>query len=251
MVEFMEKNKSVSVVMPAYKEEDFIQQTLLNFINEFRKNQIDFEINVIIDRVPDDETYSKAMEIAEKNKEVRIFVREGKRGIGKAVQTGIECATKDVIIITTAEVSEDPKDLVKMCLKMNNGYDVVFGNRFYPGAKRTGYTTKKYIGNRLCNYTIKILFGIKSNDITNGIKVYKSEILKNMNLQCAGFDIFAEIPLTAYINGYKNFIEVPITHQARDDVYSKFNLSKQGSLFFKVVMKCFFQKLFNSKTMNS
>jgi len=247
----MQNNKSVSMIMPAYKEEDFIQQTLLNFLNEFKKNHIDFEINVIIDRVPNDNTHQKAMEIAEKNKEIRLFVRDGKHGIGKAVQKGIECATKDVIIITTAEISEDPKDLAKMCLKMNDGYDMVFGNRFYPGAKRTGYTRKKYIGNRLCNYTIKILFGIKSNDITNGIKVYKSEILKNIKLHCSGFDIFAEIPLTVYINGYRNFTEIPITHQAREDVYSKFNLSKQGRLFFKIVMKCFFQKLFNRNRMTN
>jgi len=243
----MQNHKSISIVMPAYKEEDFIQQTLLNFINEFSKNHIDFEIIVIIDRVPNDNTYAKAFEVSKTNKEIRIIVREGKHGIGKAVVKGIECATKDCIIITTAEISEEPEDLVKMCLKMNGGYDMVFGNRFYPGAKRGGYNRKKYIGNRLCNYTIKILFGIKSNDITNGIKVYKSDILKNMKLNCTGFDIFAEIPLTLYLDGYRNFIEIPIRHQARDDIYSKFDLSKLSSMYFKIVMKCYFQKLFNSK----
>jgi len=247
----MQNQKSVSIVMPAYKEEDFIQQTLLNFINEFRKNHIDFEIIVIIDRVPNDNTYTKALEISKKNNEIRIIVRDGKHGIGRAVTKGIECATKDCIIITTAEVSEEPEDLVKMCLKMNDGYDMVFGNRFYPGAKRSGYNTKKHIGNRLCNYTIKILFGIKSNDITNGIKVYKSEILKNVKLHCTEFDIFAEIPIKVYSGGYRNFIEIPITHKARGDVYSKFDLSKLSRMYFKIVMQCYFQKLFNSKKMRN
>jgi len=243
----MQNHKSISIVMPAYKEEEFIQQTLLNFINEFRKNNIDFEIIVIIDRVPNDNTYTKALEISKKNQEIQIVVRDGKHGIGRAVTKGIECATKECIIITTAEISEEPEDLVKMCLKMNDGHDMVFGNRFYPGAKRRGYNRKKHIGNRLCNYTIKILFGIKSNDITNGVKVYKSEILKNLNLRCTEFDIFAEIPIKAYLKGYRNFSEIPIRHEARGDTYSKFDLSKLSTMYLKIVMRCYFQKLFNSK----
>lgn len=236
---------SVSIIMPAYKEEEFIQNTLEEFLKTFRKYEIDFEILVIIDVILNDNTIEIAKRVATSSKEIIIIERQGKQGIGSAIRDGIKIASKNTVIIATAEVSEDPEDLALMVLKMNDGYDMVFGNRFFRGAEREGYSLKKYIGNRLCNYAIKILFGIKSQDITNGIKVYKTSILKEMKTTSVGFEIFAEMPLTAYMNGYTNFIEIPIKHKARDNIYSKFNLTKEGRGFFSTVMKCFFQKNFS------
>ena len=125
---------------------------------------------------------------------------------------------------------------------MNDGFDMVFGNRFYTNAKREGYSKKQYYANRLCNYTIKILFRINSNDVTNGVKVYKSSILKNLKLTGTSFDIFAEIPIKAYQNGNHNFIEIPLKHYAREKIYSKFNFKRESKLFFLMVFKCFFSK---------
>ena len=87
---------------------------------------------------------------------------------------------------------------------------------------------------------IRLLFGIPTNDITNGVKAYRSEILKNMNIVSYGFEIFAEIPIKAFLNGYTNFGEIQITHFARDEKFSKFDLTKEGPRFFKIIMKCFF-----------
>jgi len=122
---------------------------------------------------------------------------------------------------------------------MDEGYDMVFGNRFYKNAVREGYAFRKYFGNRLCNYTIKLLFGIKSQDITNGVKVYRSSILKNIQTSSYGFEIFAEMPIKAYKQGFQNFAEIPINHKARSDMYSKFNLAKEGRRFFVTVLKCY------------
>lgn len=234
---------SVSIIMPAYKEEEFINDALKNLVETFRTHNFDFEIITVIDVVQNDKTLEIVQNLAEFSKEIVMVTRQGKQGIGSAIREGIKNATKDTILIATAEISEDPEDLAEMAKKMNEGYDMVFGNRFYADAKREGYELKKYIGNRLCNYTIKILFGMKSQDITNGIKIYKSSILKQMKTTSYGFEIFAEIPITAYVNGFRNFAEIPIKHKARDNVYSKFNLTKEGQRFFGAVTKCYLYKL--------
>ena len=230
---------SVSIIVPAYKEEEFIKDALNNLLQTFRNQKRDFEIIVVIDVVPNDRTLEIVQDLANNSKEIVIVSRKGKQGIGGAVREGIKNSTKDAVLIATAEISEDPSDLALMVAKMDDGHDMVFGNRFYKNATREGYAFRKYFGNRLCNYAIKLLFGIKSNDITNGVKVYKSSILKNMNTFSYGFEIFAEMPIKAYKKGFRNFVEIPITHKARSEVYSKFNLAKEGRGFFLTVLKCY------------
>ena len=238
----MKNEMSVSIIVPAFKEEEFIEETLKNYLQVFSEGKIDFEIIIIIDKVHDDKTDEIVKKMAEVTKEISFVVREGKKGIGSAIKEGIKKAQNENILIATAEISEDPHDLVKMVEKINDGFDMVFGNRFYTNAKREGYSKKQYYANRLCNYTIKILFRINSNDVTNGVKVYKSSILKNLKLTGTSFDIFAEIPIKAYQNGNHNFIEIPLKHYAREKIYSKFNFKRESKLFFLMVFKCFFSK---------
>jgi len=235
---------SVSIIVPAYKEELFIKNAIEGLLTVFRDSNREFEIITVIDEAPNDKTLEIIQDLEKTAKEITIVSRKGKKGIGSAIRDGIKISTKDTILITTAEISEDPSDLAKMLEKMDDGHDMVFGNRFYKNAKRERYALKKYLGNRLCNYTIKILFGIKSNDITNGVKVYRSQILKSMHTSSYGFEIFAEIPLKLYKKGFRNFVEIPITHKARSEMYSKFNLIKEGKRFFLTVLKCY---LFNDK----
>lgn len=231
---------SVSIIVPAYKEEDFIENALESLLVVFRNSNREFEILVIVDEAPNDKTLEIVQNIGKSAKEIVIVSRKGKQGIGSAIREGIKNSSKDAILIATAEISEDPIDLAKMIDKMDDGYDMVFGNRFYKNAKREGYAPKKYFGNRLCNYAIKLLFRIKSNDITNGVKAYRAHVLKNIQTSSYGFEIFAEIPIKAYKKGFRNFIEIPITHKARSDTYSKFNLAKEGRRFFLTVLKCYF-----------
>lgn len=232
----------VSIIVPAYKEEYFIKDALESLLSAFRNSNREFEIIVIVDEAPNDSTLEIVQNIEKFAKELVVISRKGKQGIGSAIREGIKNSSKPAILIATAEISEDPLDLIKMMDKMDDGYDMVIGNRFYKSAKRDGYAPKKYFGNRLCNYTIKILFGIKSNDITNGVKAYRSHILKNIRTSSYGFEIFAEIPIKVFQNGFKNFAEIPITHKARSDVYSKFNLVKEGRRFLLTVLKCYLCK---------
>lgn len=238
----MNNKVSVSIIVPAYKEEEFIEETLKKYLQVFSEGRIDFEIIVIIDKVDNDKTDEIVKKIAKESKKISFIIREGKKGIGSAVKEGIKIANKKNILFAQAEISDDPDDLRIMIEKMSDGYDMVFGNRFFLNAKREGYSKKQYVANRLCNYTIKILFKINSNDITNGVKIYKSEILKNLKLTGTSFDIFAEIPIKAYQNGNHNFIEIPLKHFAREKIYSSFNFKKESKLFFLMVFKCFFKK---------
>lgn len=233
---FSDMENSFSLIMPAYKEEEYIEDAINGLLKSFRVEKLDFEIIVVIDKIPDDKTYGIVKTLSEKNMEIEIIVRNGKRGIAKAIIDGVEQSSKDVIIFVMAENSQESDDILKMAKKMNEGYDMVFGSRFLENKKLDQYPLKKYICNRLCNYALNILFGIRSNDITNGIKAYKSEILKKMKITSSSFEIFVEIPILAYKSGYKNFVEIPINYHGRKMSFSKFNLKNEAPKYFKIFL---------------
>lgn len=233
---------SISIIVPAYKEEQFIENTLRENIETLRKNSVEFEMITVIDIVPNDKTFEIVKYLAKSFSEIKIIAREGKQGIASAIKEGIKHASKDIIIIMMGDKSEDPNDLPKLASKMNEGYDMVFGNRFLKDTRFEGYPIKKYVLNRLCNFAIRILFGIKSSDITNAVKAYRTTILKNIKITSSGFEVFAEIPIKVYLKGYKNFTEVPLNHYSRDITFSKFSVIVEGPRYFKVVLSCVFNK---------
>jgi len=235
-------NNSFSLLVPAYKEEEFIESSLRGLLTAFINKKYNFEVIVVIDRVPNDKTFEIVKKLSEEFDEIKIIARDGKRGIAHAIRDGIKEATKDVTILVMGENSQDPDDIVLMASKMNKGFDMVFGNRLLTKEKFDQYPFTKYLANRLCNYAIRILFGMKSGDITNGIKAYKTEILKKIEITSTGFEVFAEIPIQAFCHGYKNFTEIPLKYFGREPSFSKFNLTKEAPRYFKIVMKYYFKR---------
>ena len=235
-------SNSFSIIIPAYKEEKTIENTLKGILTKFRENNFDFEIITVIDKAPNDKTLDIVSLLANNNKEIQIISREGKQGVANAIGDGIQKGSKSVTIIVMGDASEKPDDLINMALKMEDGYDMVFANRFLDNVNFKNYPKKKYVVNRLCNFAIKLLFGINSKDITNAVKAYKSQILKNMSIKSKGFEIFVELPIKAYVNGYKNFSEISSSHDAGEPETSNFRITKEGPRYIKIILSCFWGK---------
>ncbi len=224
-----------------YKEPN-IKNTILELIDAFQKENIEFEILVVVDNILNDNTAEIVKKLTLEHKEIKSIIREGKKGVADAIKSGIKIAKKDTTLIVMGDGSEQPDNLITLVSKMSQNYDMVFANRFDNQSKIKSYPIKKLIANRFCNFIIRFLFNFKSQDITNAVKVYNTKILQNLVLDSRGFEIFVEIPLKLFINGYHNFTEVPIFHDAGDERFSKFDLSKEGPRYFKIVLKCYFQK---------
>ena len=234
--------KSISIIIPIYNEEKTIMDTLKNILDIFQKNKINFEIILIIDIAPNDNSLEIVKSMSNKYKEIKYFLRNNKQGIASAICLGIENAQNEITMIVMGDSSEDPNDLVKMAKKISEGYDMVFANRFSNDSKFKDYPKNKFFANRLCNTTIRFLFRINSKDITNAAKAYQTKFLKQINITSNGFEIFVELPIKSYLLGAKNFTEIPAHHFAGDPSLSKFNLSKEGPRYVKMVTCCFFRK---------
>jgi glycosyltransferase involved in cell wall biosynthesis len=234
--------KSISIIIPIYNEEKTIMCTLKNILDIFQQNKINFEIILIIDIAPNDNSLEIIKSLSYKYKEIKYFSRTNKQGIASAIYLGIENAQNEVTMIVMGDSSEDPNDLLNMAKKISEGYDMVFANRFSKDSKFNDYPKNKLFANRLCNNTIRFLFGINSKDITNAVKVYQTKFLKQINITSKGFEIFIELPIKSYLLGAKKFTEISAHHFAGDPSLSKFNLSKEGPRYIKMVIKCFFRK---------
>jgi len=234
---------SFSILIPAYKEENFIEETLKNFILTCRKYSLNFELITIIDNAPNDKTLEIVNTLSKNFSEIIVVSREKKEGIASAIKDGIKKAKNDVIIITVAGKHVNPNDIILMAKKMDEGFDMVFGDRFTKGLRISKYPTTKLIANRLCNTVISILFGIKAKDITSGVKSYKTTLLKNLKFNSTGFEIFVEIPVTVFLNGGYNFAIVPLTHHERDIMYSHFDLMNEWPRYFKTIVRLFLWKI--------
>jgi dolichol-phosphate mannosyltransferase len=123
----------LSIVIPAHNEEKNIGKCL----GELRKvvgekYNIPYEIIVVNDN-SQDSTEDVVREAMKTDQAVRIVNRTPPGGFGRAVRSGLEAVSGDVVVIYMADLSDDPEDVVVYYRKIQEGYDCVYGSRFIKG----------------------------------------------------------------------------------------------------------------------
>jgi glycosyltransferase involved in cell wall biosynthesis len=229
----------VSIIIPAYREEEHIAYTIKEIIARLRQNRFKFEVLVILDSLPGDRTSLIIHELCGKIAELQMIERFGKRGVGDAVRTGIRAAKGSIFAVVMGDHSESANDLVKLVNVVAQGYDMAIGNRFQHG-KPYGYPFLKYIANRCCNFLIKLMFSIPSSDTTNAFKAYNTLILKQLDIASKGFGVFAEIPLKVFLRVPNvNIASISVQHFVRKKSQPKLSLLKEGPHYIRVILSLF------------
>ena len=222
------------MVVPAYKEEEYIEQTLRGIKRACDGSNVSAEIIVVVDVVPGDKTLDYVRRVSEGNAEIRVQERMGRRGVGNAVSTGIAMARGQVVIVVMGDQSEDPNEVIRLA-KSCEGYDIVFTNRFTHG-RPADYPFVKYLANRACNYAVKWLSGIPYSDTTNAFKAYRLETLRRVRLTSDGFEIFLEMPLKVMQCGGIRSREIEASHIVRKKKIPKLSVAKDGTRYLGVLL---------------
>ena len=231
----------LSLVMPARNEEGCIIRTLERFTDVLSANVGDFEI-VVVDDGSTDATADRLRAFSERHPEVVPVTNTGRHGFGMAVRYGLARITGDAVAIVMADGSDSPEDLVKYYHKLQEGYDCVFGSRFIPGGSVVDYPRHKLVLNRMANAFIRMLFGLKFNDITNAFKCYRREVIAGIQpLIAPHFNLTVEMPLKALVRGY-SYTVVPITWTSRAAGVSKLKLKEMGSRYLFIVLYLWLEK---------
>jgi dolichol-phosphate mannosyltransferase len=123
--------------------------------------------------------------------------------------------------------------------------DCVFGSRFIKGSKVIDYPYLKLLINRIANFIIRIVIGIKYNDATNAFKLYKRETISGISpLLSPHFNLTIELSLKSIVRGY-TYSVLPNSWRNRKAGESKLKIKEMGSRYFFILMYCFVEKYFS------
>ncbi len=235
----------LSIIIPAYNEEESIGETLEKIQEALDRIKIEHEILVINDNSKDNtlgilEAYSK------KIPSLKYITNTGPNGFGYAVRKGLDNFSGDCVAVMMADLSDSPYDLISFYSKMLEGnYDCVFGSRWMKGGTVIDYPILKKMINRIANRIIRIFMGIQYDDTTNAFKLYKKETIEGIRpLLAPHFNLTIELPLKAIIRGY-SYAVVPNSWTNRKYGESKLKIKEMGSRYFFILLYCFIEKYFS------
>jgi dolichol-phosphate mannosyltransferase len=235
----------LSIVIPAYNEEESITETIDQIEEAFSHVSIVHEILIVNDNSKDN-TAQVLEELAKKYTAVKYETNLGPNGFGYAVRYGLERFSGDCVAVMMADLSDSPYDLIRYYTTMLEGnYDCVFGSRFMKGGKVVDYPFVKKVINRIANLIIRVVMRIKYNDTTNAFKLYKREVIEGVKpILSPHFNLTIELPLKAIIRGY-TFAVVPNSWTNRKYGVSKLKIKEMGSRYFFILVYCFVEKYFS------
>lgn len=194
--------RRISVIIPAFQESSRIGATIQAWSNYLEQNYAGSEIIVVCDGCTDNTANVARQSMQSPNCTLDVIELVQNQGKGKAVQTGILKATRDLVVYTDSDLSYMPDILEKFIDAINNGADIAIAQRSkdeqYPGFGRRliASVSRFVIGNF-------VLPGVR--DTQAGFKLFKREVaidvFKKMTINRFLFDL--EILTIANIKKYK------------------------------------------------
>lgn len=199
----------LSIIIPVYNEKVTIEE-ILRRIQCF---PIEKEI-IIVDDGSTDGTDKLLENLVESpNNSICVIRHETNKGKGAAIISGIKEVKGDLIIIQDADLEYDPNDYEALIEPFKNDIvQVVYGSRILKKNDRSAFAF--YWGGRLLSWITNILYGSNITDESTGYKIFRSSLLKDLDLKSTGFDFCPEV--TAKILRRRiRIYEVPISYTPR------------------------------------
>jgi len=220
------KKKTLSIIIPCFNEEKTLFQ-LLDKIEE-----VPLSLNkqiVIIDDCSTDGTKEKLSSLELKH---LVLYNDENQGKGYAIQRGLKHCSGDYIIIQDADLEYDPNDYIKLLSHIVD-YKVVYGSRIDTNKKSSIWF---YWGGILVTKVTNLLYGTSLTDQPTCYKLFKSSVIKSIQLQEKRFGFCSEI--TAKIARENILIkEIPINYYPRNKSQGKKINWKDGLRALYVLLK--------------
>jgi len=179
----------LSIIIPCYNEQSTIKEIIYKIKNQ---SKIDKEIIVV-----DDYSQDKTRDILQQDlKDIihKVVLNDQNYGKGYSIRKGIEHSTGDCILIQDADLEYNPSDYNKLLNPIiNNKADVVYGSRFLGTNERRILYFWHTLGNKFLTLLSNMFSNLNLTDMEVGYKVFKSEVLKNIQLKENRFGFEPEV----------------------------------------------------------
>jgi dolichol-phosphate mannosyltransferase len=218
-----ELRDSVSVVVPCYNEEMNVQPLVDALIQMY--DEYIHEIILVNDNSTD-RTGEVARNLARKEPRVKVVDRTPPGGVGRALRDGYAAATGRYILTMDCDFLLIVPELRDLFDAAADGHDGAIGSRFSHQSVLLNYPFFKILCNRSFHLLVNVFLPCRIRDISNNLKLYKAEILKNIDIEQDHFAANVETGLKPILAGY-DVQEVPISWINRT--------VEMGSSSFKIV----------------
>jgi glycosyltransferase involved in cell wall biosynthesis len=196
----------VSFIVPAYNEAATLEEVLE------RVQALDLDQQIV---VVDDGSTDGTAAILERWDERVTVIRQDNRGKGAAIRAAIPHLDGEIVVIQDADMEYDPVDVPALIEPIERGVaDVVFGSRLSGGRPQRAYLFWHLLGNRVLSLLTNVLFNTTISDMETGYKVFRTDVLRSLDLRHDDFAIEPEI--TAKVCKRKlRIYELPIAYYGR------------------------------------
>lgn len=200
---------ALSFVLPAYNEEDFIEDSLDTIETIIKGKNLPYEI-VVVDDGSFDETLAKVTRYAKKNGHVKVISYAKNIGKGHAVKTGFMQATGDVVVFADSDMEINLETISKYLEALEHG-DIVIASKRHSDSHVEVPLSRKILSLSF-NSLARLLTGVPLNDTQSGLKAMKKnafvDIFPRLAVKRFAFDV--ELLAVAHLYDLK-VVEMPVS----------------------------------------
>ena len=238
----MEYNKDLSIVISLFNEEESLCELVAWIEKVTARENYTYEI-IMVDDGSTDASWRIIRELAESNPSIRGISFRRNYGKSAALYHGFKAAEGRVVITMDADLQDSPDEIPELYrMVTEEGYDIVSGWK----KQRFDNKLTKNLPSKLYNWAARKITGIKLHDMNCGLKAYRNEVVKNIEVYG---EMHRYIPYLAKNAGFGRITEKPVHHQKRKYGVSKFGLERFVNGFLDLI-SLWFLSTFGKKPMH-
>lgn len=231
----------ISVVIPLYNEEESLPE-LFGWIEKVMdKNGYSYEV-IFVDDGSTDHSWEVINRLKEKSNNIKAIKFRRNYGKSPALHCAFQKTQGDVVITMDADLQDSPEEIPELYRMIKEEkYDLISGWK-----KKRYDPISKTLPTKLFNATARMVSGIKLHDFNSGLKAYRKDVVKNIEVYN---DMHRYIPYLAKNAGFGRIGEKVVHHQARKYGKSKFGISRFFNGYLDLLTLWFLSK-FGKKPMH-
>ena len=209
----------ISIVVPAYNERESLRELCAWIAKVMAEHSFSYEV-IIVDDGSTDGSWKEIRAIAAEDPQVHGLSFRRNYGKSAALYCGFERAEGDVVITMDADLQDSPDEIPELYRMITeDGYDLISGWKQH----RQDNALTKNLPSKLYNATARFMTGIRLHDMNCGLKAYRKEVVKNIEVYGEMHRYIAYLAKNA---GFDRIGEKPVVHRKRKYGKSKFGLER-------------------------
>ncbi len=232
----------ISVIIPLFNEAESLPELSAWIARVMAENNYSYEV-IMVDDGSNDASWDVIKGLSAADAHIHGISFRRNYGKSAALYCGFDRAGGDVVITMDADLQDSPDEIPALYRKIKEeGYDVVSGWKKH----RKDNVLTKNLPSKIYNATARHITGIKLHDMNCGLKAYRSEVVKNIEVYG---EMHRYIPYLAKNAGFTRIGEIPVHHQKRKFGKSKFGMDRFVNGFLDL-LSLWFLSTFGKKPMH-